>query len=295
MRVRSVSRWIVAVLGFAALTFVAVGYYGATREPVIARYTIGLRDWPAGTPSLRIVQLSDVHFGWPDMPAARIDRIVAQANALRPDLIALTGDYHGGKLWDRRVGDMDDAVRPLTGLRARYGVFAVRGNHDGPYWTPIVFAHTPITLLQNRWVRAGPVIVAGVDDITTPIHPAIMARMAVAGAPPDVPLILLGHEPEFFANAPPRVDLVLAGHTHGSQIVLPLYGPLKPAGEYLAKHRRGWFDENGHQLIVSSGVGTSIVPLRIGVPPEIVLITVGPLIPSAGSRAPTDSALPYHN
>ncbi len=260
------------------LAFVAVGYYGATRTPIVVRYTIGLRDWPAGTPPLRIVQISDVHFGWPDMPAERVAGIVAQANALKPDLIALTGDYHGGKLWDADSGNMDDAVRPLRALKARYGVFAVRGNHDGPYWTPIVFARTPIRLLQNRWVMAGPVIIAGVDDLTTPIHPAIMARMAVEGAPPGVPLILLGHEPEFFANSPPRVDLVLAGHTHGAQIVLPWVG-FRPMSDYLDAHRRGWFREHGQQLIVSSGIGTSIVPLRIGVPPEIVVITVGPVTP----------------
>ncbi len=276
------------------LVIIAVGYYGATRDPVVVRYAVALRDWPAGAPPLRIVQLSDIHFGWPDMPARRIASIVAQANALDPDLIVLTGDYHGGKLWDRRVGNMDDAVRPLRALRARYGVIAVRGNHDGPYWTPRVFARTGIQLLQNRWVMAGPVVVAGVDDLTAPIQSAIMVRMAVAGAPPGVPLILLGHEPDFSASSPPRVDLVLAGHTHGAQIMLPLLG-FRSMGDYLDAHRRGWYRENGHQLIVSSGLGTSIVPLRIGVPPEIVETTVGPVTPSAGSPAPTDSARPYRN
>ncbi len=279
MRLR---RLIALVAGLPILAVAALGavsYYSATRDPVIARYTVGLRDWPAGAPPLRIVQLSDIHFGVPDMPAARVDAIVAQANALKPDLIALTGDYHGGKLWDLDSGNMDVAVRPLKALRARYGVVAVRGNHDGPYWTPRVFGRTHIQLLQNRWLTAGPATIAGVDDLTTPTHPSIMARMAVAGAPPGVPLILLAHEPDFFAYVPARVDLMIAGHTHGGQIVLPLIGPVRGLDDYLKAHRRGWFREHGQQLIVSSGIGTSVVPLRIGVPPEMVLITVGPVIP----------------
>ena len=267
------------MLAAFVLAFAAAGYYGATRDPVIARYTVSLKNWPAGAPPLRIVQLSDIHFGWPDMPADRIARIVAQANALQPDIIVLTGDFQGGKVWDADIGNMDDAVRPLKALRARYGVFAVRGNHDGPYWTPRVFGRTPIHLLQDRWMMAGPVVIAGVDDLTTPIHPAIMARAAVAGAPPGVPLILLGHEPDFFAHLPPRVDVFIAGHTHGGQIVLPLIGPVRGLDDYLKAHRRGWFREHGQQLIVSSGLGTSVVPMRIGVPPEIALITVGPVTP----------------
>jgi hypothetical protein len=274
------------LLALAAL-IVAYGYYGATRTPIVVRYNVGLADWPAGTPPLTIVQLSDIHFGVPDMPAERVARIVAQANALKPDLTVLTGDYHGGKLWDLDSGNLDNAVRPLKALRARYGVFAVRGNHDGPYWTPIVFARTPITLLQNRWVRAGPIVLAGVDDISAPIHPVAMARTAVAGAPPGVPLILAGHEPEYFQYVPPRVDLVLAGHTHGAQIVLPLIGAIRALGPFLDSHLRGHFIEHGQQMIVSSGLGTSIVPLRIGVPPEIALITVGP-DHSVGRKSGTD-------
>ena len=293
-----IRRLLAAVAGLLAVVAVLLGvwgYYGATRAPVVVRYTVGLANWPAGTPSLRIVQLSDVHAGWPDMPAERVADIVAAANALAPDLIALTGDYSGGKLWDFYASNMDVAVRPLKKLHARYGVFAVRGNHDQWYWTPIVFARTPIQLLQNRWFRVGPVVIAGVDDLTKPIRPARMVRMAIAGVPASVPLILLGHEPEFFANSPLRVDLVLAGHTHGGQIILPVIGLAHSIGPYLDSHLRGSFRENGHQLIVSSGLGTSIVPMRIGVPPEIVLITVGPVTPSAGSPEPTGSVRRYRS
>ena len=285
----SFRRWLAAFLGvpfFALFLLVAYGWFEARRDPVVGPYTVALADWPAGTPPLRIVQLSDIHFGWPDMPEARIHRIVVQVNALNPDLIVLSGDYQGGKLWDADIGTMDVAVRPLRGLRARLGVIAVRGNHDGPYWTQKVFAKTPILLLQNRWIDLGPVVVAGLDDITGQPDPKHAAASTIQGAPAGKPLILLAHEPNFFQWLPKRVDLMLAGHTHGGQIRLPLVGGRSTGSPYLDKHLRGRFDEHGQTMIVSSGLGTSIVPLRIGVPPEIALISLGGY--SVGRKSGTD-------
>lgn len=259
-----------------ALAFVVAGYAQAVSDPRIVRYRIAVAGWPAGAPPLRIVQMSDIHVAWPDMPAARLARIVRQVNALRPDIVVLTGDYSGGKIWDRHVGTFDTAVQPLARLQACYGVYAVRGNHDGPYWTPIVFARTPIVLLQNRWVAAGPITLAGMDDVTGPGEPWGRTQAAVAGAPAGRPIVLIAHEPDFFKWVPPAVDLVLAGHTHGGQIVLPLVGMRPYLEPYLKAHRRGHFVEGARQMIVSSGIGTSVVPLRIGVPPEVLEITLGP-------------------
>lgn len=259
-----------------ALAFVVIGYAQAVSAPRIVRYRVVLADWPAGVPPLRIVQMTDIHVGWPDMPFGRVGRIVAQVNALRPDIVVLTGDFQGGKIWDRDIGSFDAAVAPLARLRARYGVYAVRGNHDGPYWTPIVFARTPIVLLQNRWVAAGPITLAGMDDVTGPGEPSGRTQAAVAGAPAGRPIVLLAHEPDFFKWVPPSVDLVLAGHTHGGQIVTPLTDTHAYLEPYLEAHLRGHFIEGAKQMIVSSGIGTSLVPLRMGVPPEVVEITLGP-------------------
>lgn len=269
---------LVVGLGLALLV---IGYAQAVSDPRVAQYRVAVADWPAGTPPLRIVQMSDVHVAWPDMPPTRLARIVRQANALHPDLVVLTGDYSGGKVWDRRIGNLDTAIAPLRDLRARYGVFAVRGNHDGPYWTPIVFARTPIVLLQNRWVAAGPITLAGIDDITGPGEASVRTRATVAGAPADRPLVLIAHEPDFFQWVPPNVDLVIAGHTHGGQIKLPWFGAPTTGRAYLDAHMRGLFVEPGKAMVVSSGIGTSIVPLRIGVPPEIVVITLGPRVATA--------------
>lgn len=264
---------LVAVLVVAVIDY---GYYGATRDPVVVRYSVGLAKWPAGAPPLRIVQLSDIHVAWPDMSIERVAGIVEQVNALKPDLVVITGDFVGGKIWDRKVANLDEALVPLTKLRARYGIIAVRGNHDSSYWTPIVFARTPIRMLQNRWIAVGPITVAGVDDLSAWLNPVTGAQRAVAGAPADLPLIMLSHEPDFFQWLPKPVDLLIAGHTHGGQIVLPLLGTRSTGSRFTDRHLRGLFSEHGQQMIVSSGLGTSLVPLRIGVPPEVAVITLGP-------------------
>ncbi|QXQ08179.1 metallophosphoesterase [Sphingosinicellaceae bacterium] len=258
------------------LALVVYGYYEATRDPVVAHYSVGFAKWPAGAPPLRVVQLTDIHVAWPDMPLSRVARIVDQVNALHPDLVVITGDFVGGKLWDRQVANFDEALVPLVKLCARYGVIAVRGNHDSPYWTPIVFARTPIRMLQNRWISVGPITVAGVDDPTSLHNPVTDARLAVAGAPTDRPLVLLSHVPDFFQWIPRSVDLLICGHTHGGQIVLPLLGTRSTGGVFNDHHLRGLFSEHGQRMIVSSGLGTSMVPLRIGVPPEVAMITLGP-------------------
>ena len=141
-------------------------------------------------------------------------------------------------------------------------------------------------MLQNRWIDLGPVVVAGLDDITGQPDPKHAAASTIQGAPAGKPLILLAHEPNFFQWLPKRVDLMLAGHTHGGQIRLPLVGGRSTGSTYLDKHLRGRFDEHGQTMIVSSGLGTSIVPLRIGVPPEIALITLGGY--SVGRKSGTD-------
>lgn len=259
------------LIGGLLLAFTAAGVAEALRTPVVARYDVGLADWPPAQRPLTIVQLSDLHVGWPDMPPERVARIVAQANALKPDLIVVTGDYDGGKLWDRRLWLLEDKLGPLAGLRAPLGVHVVLGNHDDRFWSERVFGKQRMRVLDNEVVDVGPLAIAGMRDRDQLAQPERAMVSLVASAPPGKPLLLLSHQPEVFASLPPRVDLLIAGHTHGGQLCLPLIGcaSLNP---YLAAHRRGLFVEGGRRMIVSSGLGTTFVPLRLGVPPEIVEI-----------------------
>ncbi len=239
----------------------------ALMTPRVVHFDVAVAGWSG--PPLRIVQVTDIHHGPPDMPTARVAALVCQVDALAPDLVALTGDYNAGKFFDGDTGNLDDAVRPWRRLHPRFGTYAVRGNHDEPYWTPRVLPRYGMTYLENGHVDAGPVIVAGVDDLSTG-HPDVAA--ALRGVRPGKPVIVLMHEPDGFAAVPRGVALTLAGHTHGGQVRLPLVGALvtHTALGYL----RGRYDVDGRTLIVSSGVGTSGLPIRRGVPPEIVVVTL---------------------
>ncbi len=267
---RRVPAAIAVVAGVLAL-LAAAGYREATRVPVVVRYDVAVPGWPAGQPPVRIVQVSDTHAGLPDMPLARLRAVVAQVNALRPDLIVLTGDYQGEKIGVHETGNLDDVVRPFAALRSRLGTFAVRGNHDNRYWSPVVLPRYRLTYLQNGWADAGPLIVAGLDDLTAG-RPDVAA--ALAGIPPGKPVIMLMHEADSFPQVPASVALTLAGHTHGGQIALGALPVPWIASRFGRAHRRGLFVAGGRRLIVSSGIGTTGLPLRLGVPPEIVLVTL---------------------
>ncbi len=267
-------RWLAAVAVGAAIVagLSLAGWREATRSPVVVTYDVAVSGWPAGQVPLRIVQLSDTHAGPQDMPITRLRAIIAQANALRPDLVVLTGDYQGVKLFAPETNSsLDNVVAPFAELRSRLGTFAVRGNHDNAHWSPRVIPRYRMTYLQNAWADAGPLIVAGLDDLETG-HVDVAA--ALAGVPPGKPVILLMHEPDTFPDVPASVALTLAGHTHGGQIVLPLIGAPVIPSEYGQRYRRGLIVERGRRMIVSSGVGTTTIPIRLGVPPEIVLITL---------------------
>jgi len=270
---RRILFYLLAVL----IGFSLIGYAGALQAPKVVRYSVVLPNWPAGAPPLRIVQLSDLHGSWLDMPPRRISRIVAQVNALHPDLVVMTGDYVGGKLFDWPQIRLENFSDRLGHLRARYGVFAVVGNHDTRQWTRWAFDRVGIRLLIDQIADAGPVTLAGVDDVTNVVNPAVSVRDLGTRIPVGKPVVLLAHEPDYFQYLPDNIDLLIAGHTHGGQIKLPLIGT-RSLGPFLDAHLRGSFVEHGQRMVVSSGLGTSILPMRIGVRPEIVEITLsGPV------------------
>jgi predicted MPP superfamily phosphohydrolase len=208
------------------------------------------------------------------MRTRRLLGIVARANRLRPDLIVLTGDYMGGKLVDWPRSWLEEALPPLAGLHAPLGVFAVSGNHDSLFWlNRIMGQQLRPRLLRNENVDVGPLVVAGLVSI----EQGVKFGRTLAGIPPGKPILLLRHEADYliYTNAPPdNPVLVLAGHTHGGQVVLPLLGSI---GNRFYSHtlcRRGLCDIHGWRVFVSSGLGTSVLPLRFGVPPELALITL---------------------
>ena len=272
-----------------ALLFFGLGYWNATRTPEVVAVRLPLAGLPPGR-EIRVLQLSDLHFGYLDMGPARLGRIIAQANALKPDLIVLTGDYHGGKLLDKPSSRLEAALGPLAALRAPLGVFAVTGNHDQPYWTArLLRQQKRPTLLVNRAVDVGPLAVVGLQSAARGADPAV-ATAAMAAVPKEKPILLIRHEGDFmpYVPHPPNPVLVLAGHTHGGQVVLPLLGSIGDHWPAPPHCRRGLCRLGDWRVYVSSGLGTSVLPIRYGVPPEMVLLTLYPAGQPAGRNPSTE-------
>jgi predicted MPP superfamily phosphohydrolase len=264
-------RLLLILLGCIAAV-AAFGVWGALQDPQVVRYRLAL---PGLSAPLRIVQLSDSHASAIDMRPARLARVVGQINALHPDLILLTGDYVSGNPDRWTLAETRAALAPFHALHAPLGVFAVLGNHDDPDKTLLALADGPVRLLIGERVDAGPVQIVGVDDIARG-SPAVEAmRHAIGKAPPGKPILVIVHRPTFIAWLDPRPVLMIAGHTHGGQFKLPIVGAWS-ADAFYAAHQRGVFREGPHRLLVSSGLGTTNLPMRIGVPPEIVELTLVP-------------------
>lgn len=219
--------------------------------------------------------ISDIHVAGPDMPPARLARIVGRIDALKPDLVLIAGDFVSDKRLSTRRYGTAEAVAPLARLHPRLGTFAVLGNHD--HWRDAAaistaLAHAGVRVLDNQAVRAGPLAVGGLDDAFTG-HDDLAATLASLRAVGGVP-VLLSHSPDPFPSVPAAVPLTVAGHTHCGQIRLPIVGPLATMSDHGARYACGLIREQGKILIVGAGLGTSVLPLRLGAVPDLWLVTL---------------------
>ena len=264
------------VLMFAILLAaagLAWGYAGAAADPEIRRASLALPGLPADSPPIRALLISDAHVAGPDMPPGRLSGIVDTMNRLQPDLVLIAGDLISDKMIATRNYSLADAVAPLARLTPRLGTFAVLGNHD--HWRDAAEARRAlgaagVTVLDNSAVQAGPLVIGGLDDAFTH-HEDLAATVAAMRRLPGAKL-LLSHSPDPFPDVPADVPLMLAGHTHCGQIRLPLVGAISTMSRYGDRYACGLIRERRKTLIVGAGLGTSLLPLRIGVPPEMWLI-----------------------
>lgn len=281
--------WTVPAAGVGALAVLAaliawIGYREATADPVVRRLRVAYSTWPAGAPPMRIALLSAVHFGGAAMPDARLRRIVAQVNAAHPDLILLAGDFVIGHDGQGALARAAGLAGPLSGRRPRVASIAVLGNHD--HWTAPVairaaLARAGIHLLSNTAVRIGPIAVLGIDDGYSG-HDDVLRTVAAWRRIGGIP-VALTHAPDIVAKLPPELPLLLAGHTHCGQVVLPGVGPLlrhslwehwRPL--YDARLRCGVIAEAHRTIVVTAGIGSGTLPLRLGAPPDWWWIELGP-------------------
>ena len=271
----------IALVAVVSAVAVGLGIYAFFVEPdrlVVRRDRLALLGWPA---PLKIAVISDLHVGSPFIDVAKVERLVALSNAEAPDLVLLCGDYVArGIVGGHRV-PVAEFAPTLGGLRARYGVWAVLGNHD--WWvdgpgTRSAFEAAGIHVLDDQIARlvveGHSIWLLGVADSWTR-YPR--PDLAIQRIPDHETILAFAHNPDVFAeNMPDRVILTFAGHTHGGQVNLPLIGrPIVPSA-WGQRYAFGHVWENGHHLYVTSGVGTSNLPVRFRVPPEIALVDVVP-------------------
>lgn len=272
MRLRYRLLLILALIGVALFAWMQ---HEARADPIVRRASIHLRDWPAGQKPITLLLMSDIHIGSAAMDPARLTRIVAQANALKPDLVMMAGDFVLGN--DPVAGERYAAelIKPLSGLRAPLGVIAVPGNHD--YWAgqisvPRALWQANVTLLVNSATVRGPLAIGGVADVYSH-HADVPATIEALDRLPGAKIVVT-HSPDVTTKMPEEINLVLAAHTHCGQIVLPWYGPLSsPARQ---RYRCGIVRDGNRLTVVTAGLGTSILPLRLGAPPDMWLLTLGP-------------------
>src|SRR4030095_6435518 len=244
----------------------------AITEPymlTIEHERIGLRRLPKEFEGFRIVQLSDVHHG-PFSSCEQIERAVETANRLKPDIIALTGDYIS-----RERQYAAPCAEMLGRLQARYGVYAVLGNHD--HWTDAalitdLFRAEGINVLINEGMRfehrGAAFWLAGVDDTMVGLEDI---PLALAGSTRDEMKPLLAHNPIVLRRAAHAgIDLVLSGHTHGGQVALR--SERSASGRPRRRLLKGLGRQGNTQIYVTRGLGTVILPIRYGCPPEVSLL-----------------------
>jgi uncharacterized protein len=258
----------------AAAAAAAVAYAGwiEPRRLVTTRQTLCLPRWPRELDGLRLGLLSDLHSGAPHASLKAIGRAVERLNEEAPDAILLLGDYiDAHPLWGGRLSP-ERIAHALAPLSAPLGTYAVLGNHDWKQagdrmWTAL--QNEGIDVLENRVVQAGDVYIAGLADLRArrPDLPG-----ALAGVPAGAPVVLLSHDPDVFPYVPDRISLTLSGHTHGGQIAIPVLRRPAIPSRYGERYARGHVIEDGRHLYITSGLGTSGLPLRLLAPPEIVVL-----------------------
>jgi uncharacterized protein len=246
------------------------------QQHIVRHLQLEIARWPQWSRPLRIAFLSDFHTGSHSDDVARLNLIIDEAASITPDLALFGGDYvnmqpfGGGRVPPRTIAAI------LSRLEAPLGRFAILGNHDYVYDERAVadaLQDHGITVLNHNSCsmrfQNHSIDIIGVPDAHVT---SAETYSLLTGLSPDKPTIVLAHDPVWFAHLPAGPHLMLAGHTHGGQIRLPGIGIVRNATKAPLRWSHGLIEESGQYLYVTSGIGTSGLPVRWGVPPEFAVL-----------------------
>ncbi|GBD50877.1 metallophosphoesterase [Methylopila sp. Yamaguchi] len=284
-------RALLASAGAGFLVAASGGAYAGLVEPGlmldVTEYRLTPPGWPEDLP-LSIAVIADVHVCEPFVPMSRVKRIVQTVNALKPDLIVHLGDHEATYRFVAARVPPNEWAAAYADLSAPLGLYTILGNHD--WWhnadtirgaldgARIRIMENEAELIEHRGRRFW---LGGLGDQLAHLFDR-RRRMGEDDLPATLsqirtkdPVVMLAHEPDIFDEMPARVSLTLAGHTHGGQIYVPgLANPFIPR-DYRGRFRYGHVVEEGRHMIISGGIGMSGLPVRFGVPPEIVMVRLG--------------------
>lgn len=247
-------------------------------EIIVNRLTLKLNNWNKKHDNLKIAVISDIHAGAPFINIKKLEKIVELSNKEKPDLILMPGDFVQYDVIGGKSIQLEQMTGVLVKLKSKYGIIAVLGNNDWKFngkEVALALENQKIIVLENNAkkliINGKPLWIAGVADLMERF-PDIDAALNNIKDNPSV--LLLSHNPDVFPFVPNRVSLTIAGHTHGGQVNLPFVGRLIVPSGFGERYALGHIHENNKDLYVSSGIGTSMLPVRFGVLPEIEILTL---------------------
>jgi len=270
----------------ALVVATGLGLWAFALEPAsltTQEHRLLIPDWRADLAGLRVAVLADLHVGSPFNGITKLNRIVDRTNSLAPDLIVIPGDLVIQGVIGGSFVTPEDTATVLTRLRAPLGVWATLGNHDWWLDAPRIAAaleRQRIRVLEDTAVRIkrgdAHFWLVGISDFWGGPHDV---RKAMSHVEDAAPVLMFTHNPDLFPALTERFSLVIAGHTHGGQVRVPLLGrPIVPS-RYGQRFAFGHVVEGGRHMFVSPGLGTSILPVRFRVPPEVTLLELHPQTP----------------
>ena len=281
--------------GLAAISLVSLGclifsYFIEPNRLAVTFETMKIKNWNPAFDGLKIVMISDIHGGSNGVTEENIRKIVAKINEQNADVVVMLGDYVSERSDGSLRMPIETIASNLAGIKTTYGVFAVLGNHDGDYDDDRVAAalgSNGYKVLQNEVSaieKDGQRIrIFGMKD-----HLKLSGGWLQISADSKKylnttgtgDLIVLQHSPDILPvvageySVSSDLRLILAAHTHGGQVWLPILGRMVVPSGFGQKYAYGHIIDKGVDMFVTSGIGTSWLPLRFMVPPEIVVLTI---------------------